>query len=76
MCLRGGKRLKRRLPGVLDCRRTRSMHDITIDLEIEGKDELLDFQLCVPLILVSLPSSCSLRVSATLFLDYYKCTEL
>lgn len=33
------------------------MHDITIDLEIEGKDEHLDFQLCVQLILVSLSSS-------------------
>lgn len=44
MCLRGGKRLKKRLPGVLDhYRHARSMHDITIDLEIEGKDEHLDF---------------------------------
>lgn len=40
----------KRLPGILDYRHARSMYGITLDLEIEGKDEHLDFQLCVPFI--------------------------
>lgn len=68
MCLRAGKRLKKRLLGFLGYRRARGMYDVIIGLEIEDKDEHLGFRLRVPLIPHC--QAVGLRVLATPFRSY------
>jgi hypothetical protein len=74
MCLRAGKRMMKRLLGVLNYRHARSMYDVTLDLEIEGKDEHLDFQPCV-LFITSHCQAVRPHATATPFRIYCKCAE-